>query len=120
MRNARQCSVPNVLWHPYKVCQQILGQGLRFGVLVQCPKVRWHHCKLCQQRIEKEGLIDEYGLQSWFIGRINHFLQENGKSLIGWDETLEGGLNPGTLVMSWRVSKSTHLNVLCLLHPQST
>jgi hexosaminidase len=49
-------------------------------------------------------LGDEYGLQSWFIGRINNFLMENGKLLIGWDEILEGGLNPGTLVMSWRVS----------------
>ena len=68
------------------------------------------------QRIEKEGLIDEYGLQSWFIGRINHFLQENGKSLIGWDETLEGGLNPGTLVMSWRVSESTTQMCLSILN----
>lgn len=72
--------------------------------LLQCPKVRWSSCKLCQKRIRDEKLLDEYSLQSWFIGRINTFLMKHGKRLIGWDEILEGGLNPGTLVMSWRVS----------------
>ena len=100
---------------PCNFCQQH-SKNRVYRFLVQCPKVRWHHCKRCQQRIEKEGLIDEYGLQSWFIGRINHFLQENGKSLIGWDETLEGGLNPGTLVMSWRVSGSTTQMRLSILN----
>ena len=77
--------------------------------MTQCPKVRWTNCKLCQKRIRDENLPDEYSLQSWFIGRINTFLMKCGKRLIGWDEILEGGLNPGTLVMSWRV------RILCLL-----
>ena len=73
---------------------------------MQCPKTRWSACKLCQKRIADEGLADEYSLQSWFIGRINAFLTASGKQLIGWDEILEGGLNPGSIVMSWRVSLS--------------
>ena len=71
---------------------------------LQCPKSRWHRCPHCQQRIQDKGLLDEYELQSWFIGRINQFLISQGKQLIGWDEILEGGLAEGAIVMSWRVS----------------
>ena len=73
-------------------------------VLPQCPKVRWRHCEACQRRIQEEGLEDEFHLQSWFVGRINTFLKAQGRILIGWDEILEGGLSPGAVVMSWRVS----------------
>ncbi len=82
-------------------------------LFLQCPKVRWSECKLCQKRIREENLPDEYCLQSWFIGRINTFLMQCGKRLIGWDEILEGGLNPGTMVMSWRVSLSAETPRAC-------
>ena len=87
------------------------------ALLLQCPKVRWSECKLCQKRIYEENLPDEYCLQSWFIGRINTFLMKCGKRLIGWDEILEGGLNPGTLVMSWRASSFSDEQIcpLCML-----
>lgn len=78
---------------------------------MQCPKTRWSCCELCQRRIRAEGLADEYSLQSWFIGRIHDFLARCGKRLIGWDEILEGGLHPGTIVMSWRVRKLFHMPV---------
>ena len=73
-------------------------------MLLQCPKVRWRQCEACQRRIQEEGLEDEFHLQSWFVGRINTFLKAQGRILIGWDEILEGGLSPGAVVMSWRVS----------------
>ena len=44
--------------------------------------------------IQEEELEDEFHLQSWFVGRINTFLQAQGRILIGWDEILEGGLSP--------------------------
>ncbi|RYE24855.1 MAG: beta-N-acetylhexosaminidase, partial [Sphingobacteriaceae bacterium] len=40
--------------------------------------------------------------QSWFINKIEKFLNQNGRNLIGWDEILEGGLAPNATVMSWR------------------
>ncbi len=48
------------------------------------------------------GLKDENELQSWFIQRMDVFLNEHGRTLIGWDEILEGGLAPNAVVMSWR------------------
>jgi hexosaminidase len=68
----------------------------------ECPKTRWQHCPLCQERIRKEGLKDEHELQSWFITRMEKYINAHGRKLIGWDEILEGGLAPEATVMSWR------------------
>jgi hexosaminidase len=68
----------------------------------EAPKARWKKCPKCQARIEAEGLKNEHELQSYFIRRIEKFLNARGKRLIGWDEILEGGLAPNATVMSWR------------------
>lgn len=68
----------------------------------ECPKIRWKSCYNCQKRMADLKLADENELQSWFINRIGHFLQANGRQFIGWDEILEGGLPKGAAVMSWR------------------
>ena len=68
----------------------------------ECPKTRWKNCEYCQALIKKEGLKDEHELQSYFIKRIEKFLNKNGRKLIGWDEILEGGLAPNAAVMSWQ------------------
>ncbi len=65
-------------------------------------KKEWKESAYAQALIEKEGLKDEDGLQSYFIRRIEAFLNTNGRSIIGWDEILEGGLAPNATVMSWR------------------
>ena len=68
----------------------------------ECPKVRWEDCADCQSRIRQEGLSNEHELQSWFIRRIEQYLDTKGKRMVGWDEILEGGLAPKATVMSWR------------------
>jgi hexosaminidase len=68
----------------------------------ECPKTRWKTCAHCQSLIKKEKLKDEHELQSYFITRIEKFLNSKGKQIIGWDEILEGGLAPNAAVMSWR------------------
>lgn len=68
----------------------------------ECPKERWKQCPKCQETKAREGLKDEHDLQSYFIRRIEKFLNANGRSIIGWDEILEGGLAPNATVMSWR------------------
>lgn len=68
----------------------------------EAPKTHWKHCDQCQALIEKEGLKDEHELQSYFISRIEKYLNSNGRQIIGWDEILEGGLAPNATVMSWR------------------
>lgn len=71
----------------------------------EAPKNRWKECPKCQNRIKDEGLKDELELQSYFVKRVEKMLNEKGKTLIGWDEILEGGLAPNAAVMSWRGTK---------------
>lgn len=62
----------------------------------------WKKCPLCQKRMKQEGLADVKELQSYLIHRIEKFLNEHDRQLLGWDEILEGGLAPRATVMSWR------------------
>ncbi len=68
----------------------------------EAPKTRWASCAKCQTRIASERLVDEDELQSYFIRRIEKYLNKNGRTIIGWDEILEGGVAPNAVVMSWR------------------
>jgi hexosaminidase len=68
----------------------------------ECPKTRWKKCSHCQSVIKREGLKDEHELQSYFIQRIEKYVNAKGRKIIGWDEILEGGLAPNAAVMSWR------------------
>jgi hexosaminidase len=68
----------------------------------ECPKDVWKKSAFCQDLMKKQGLKDEHELQSYFIQRIEKFINSKGRSIIGWDEILEGGLAPNATVMSWR------------------
>ena len=68
----------------------------------ECPKTNWKRSAFCQKLIKDKNLKDEHGLQSYFIQRIEKYLNSKGRRIIGWDEILEGGLAPNATVMSWR------------------
>jgi hexosaminidase len=68
----------------------------------ECPKENWKRSAFCQKLIKDKELKDELGLQSYFIQRMEKYINSKGKTIIGWDEILEGGLAPNAIVMSWR------------------
>ena len=65
-------------------------------------KDQWEASPSVQARIRELELKDEHELQSWLLKRMEAFLAQHGRKLIGWDEILEGGLPQGATVMSWR------------------
>ncbi len=91
----------------------------------ECPKERWQKCPKCQSKIKELGLTDESlvkveggdsrgtqdgrsaenKLQSYINQEIEQFLSSRGRSIIGWDEILAGGLTEDAIVMSWRGTK---------------
>ncbi|MBX2926077.1 MAG: beta-N-acetylhexosaminidase [Chitinophagaceae bacterium] len=71
----------------------------------ECPKEAWKRSAFCQKLIKENNLKDEHGLQSYFVQRVEKYLNGKGKTIIGWDEILEGGLAPNATVMSWRGEK---------------
>ncbi len=75
----------------------------------ECPKVRWKACPKCQKMIRKHhlhrsGHTPEEALQAYMMGRIGDYLKAHGKSIMGWDEILSGGIKNAT-IMSWRGEK---------------
>lgn len=71
----------------------------------ECPKSNWQRCPACQKRMKDNKLANAHELQSYFIQRMEKYLNAKGKKIIGWDEILEGGLAPNATVMSWRGEK---------------
>ena len=89
----------------------------------ECPKERWQKCAKCQAKIKELGLTSdpkdtgaggrgsqdgrsaENKLQTYINHEIEQFLASRGRSLIGWDEILSGGLTENAIVMSWRGTK---------------
>lgn len=76
----------------------------------ECPKVSWEACPKCQAKIRELGLKDddkfkaEDYLQSYVMNRVEKFLNEHGRKVIGWDEILDGDISQTATIMSWRGS----------------
>jgi len=74
----------------------------------ECPKTQWEKCPACQAKIQELGLkatkdhTAEQYLQNYVTARMQKFLNDHGRKIIGWDEILEGDLAEGATVMSWR------------------
>ena len=90
-----------------ELCDVFPSQYIHIGG-DECPKGRWKQCEKCQAKARELGLRNderhsiENQLQTYINREMEQFLNERGRSLIGWDETLEGGLTETATVMSWR------------------
>ena len=76
----------------------------------EVPRDRWKECPKCQAKIKQLGIkgddkhsAEDY-LQSYVMSRMEQFVENHGRHIIGWDEMLDGELAPNATVMSWRVS----------------
>jgi hexosaminidase len=67
----------------------------------EVPTTSWEKCPKCQARKKAEGLTSDRQLESYFIQRMEKFINANGRSLIGWSEIREGGLAQNAALMDW-------------------
>jgi hexosaminidase len=93
----------------FQFLENILGEviGLFPGKYVhiggdEVERINWMKCPKCKARMQQEHLANFGELQSYFVKRIERFVNAQGRTLIGWDEILEGGLSPNATVMCWR------------------
>ncbi len=84
-----------------EVAELFPGQYIHIGG-DECPKARWNDHELCQERMRQLGLANADELQAYFVSRIARHLKNLGKSLVGWDEILDGGAPEGATIMAWR------------------
>lgn len=95
----------------------------------EVPKDRWNACPHCRAKMKELGLRDKDGhtagqyLQNWVNARVQKFLADHGRKLIGWEEILEGDLADGSTVMTWKGTienvDSRIWNYDCVMSPRS-
>ncbi|GGI25108.1 beta-N-acetylhexosaminidase [Pedobacter mendelii] len=71
----------------------------------EAAKTWWKQSDVSQQIMKANDLKTESELQSYFIRRMEKFVNSKGKTIIGWNEILQGGLAPNAVVMSWQGDK---------------
>ena len=84
-----------------ELCDVFPSQFIHIGG-DESPRDRWKACPKCQAKMKELGLAKEAQLQTYINKEVETFLATRGRELIGWDETLEGGLSENAIVMSWR------------------
>ena len=96
----------------YEFLDKVFGEvaGLFPGQYIhsggdECYHGYWEKSAQVQQFMKAKGIKDAHALQSYFSRRVNDIIKSKGKSMIGWDEILEGGVVDGAAVMSWRGMK---------------
>ena len=93
-----------------EICELFPSEYIHIGG-DECPKKEWEKCPACQAKIAELGLKDgdgftkEHRLQNYVTKRVQDYLAGKGRKIIGWDEILEGDLEEGATVMSWRGTK---------------
>lgn len=83
-----------------EVCQLFPGKHIHIGGDEVSPE-NWKKCPKCQAREAQEGLKNEHELESYFIRRIEKFINSRGRTLVGWSEIREGGLAQNATIMDW-------------------
>ena len=84
-----------------EVCEVFPGKLIHIGG-DESPRNRWKACPKCQKKMKELGLKKEAELQTYINKDMEAYLAAKGREIIGWDETLEGGLSEKASVMSWR------------------
>lgn len=84
-----------------EVCELFPSEYIHIGG-DEAPHVRWENCPDCKKLMKKEGITDPRKLQGYLVKRIEEYLATKGRKLIGWDEILDAGVTPSSIVMSWR------------------
>jgi len=83
-----------------EVCELFPGKYIHIGG-DEVPPDNWKQCRQCQAREVREGLKTEHELESYFIRRMEAFLDARGRTLVGWSEIRKGGLAPNATIMDW-------------------
>ena len=89
-----------------EVCELFPSEMIHIGG-DECPKTAWKKCPKCQAKIKELGLKEkgskaEHYLQNYVMGRVEKYLNEKGRRIIGWDEILEGSASETATIMEWR------------------
>lgn len=68
----------------------------------EVPAGAWSKSAVAETVMKQNHLANEHALQGWIDRRTEAFLAQHGRRMVGWDETLAGGVSKQAVIMSWR------------------
>ncbi len=71
------------------------GDEVHFG------NQEWFTDPQIQQFIKDKQLMNETGLEQYFVRRVADIIAAKGKTMIGWDEIVDAGVSPDKAVVMW-------------------
>ena len=74
----------------------------------ECAKRWWEESESTKLYMREKGIPDFNMLQKHFVEKLNVVMAERGRKIVGWDEMIDDGLVPGSVVMSWRNATNGH------------
>ena len=83
-----------------QVAQLFPGQYIHLGG-DEAFKGFWASDPKDQKLMKENNLKNTEELQSFFIKKAVKIINSKGKKVIGWEEIMQGGLTPGTVLQSW-------------------
>jgi len=108
----------------YQFCQDVLDEVMELFPSKyihiggdECGTRNWAGCPLCQEMMHKEGITDVKHLQSCFTRRMEQYVKAHGKTIIGWDEMLDGKLSQDAVIMSWHEDPEGRQRIVDAGHP---
>ncbi len=84
-----------------ELCDLFPGQYVHLGG-DECSKIWWKDSEETQRFMRDNGLEDEKALQSYIVHYVQDVVNGKGKTVIGWDDILEGNISADCVIMNWR------------------
>jgi len=67
----------------------------------EAAKDQWEASPAVRAHMKKLGLQNMEQLQGWFTTQVANYLEQHGRTAVGWDEILHGKVPASAVVMSW-------------------
>lgn len=84
-----------------ELCDLFPSQYIHLGG-DECAKKWWQESAATQEFMRANNIKDEKALQSYIVHYVQRVIEAKGKTAIGWDEVLEGGISKDCIIMNWR------------------
>jgi len=96
---------PNVMDFSYKVWDEIIELFPSTTVHIGCDEVEkatWAASPECQAFMKENGMSDLNEIQNYFVKKMQEHLQSKGKTVIAWDDVIDGNIDNKLTMMYWR------------------
>jgi hexosaminidase len=96
---------PDVMDFAFKVWDEIVELFPSNTIHIGCDEVEkatWASSPECQTFMQQQGMAKTSEIQNYFVKKLQGHLEAKGKTVIAWDDVIDGDINNKITVMYWR------------------